>query len=108
MRLISRAEEQHYLDSIRDARAEAERVRTLNAELLDRLMKAQGTAPAKPLAKRPTDRITEVIGDVAGSNHQLRKQLGAFARLALADKKDEDEIVHALLHWGDDDGGTPE
>lgn len=70
-------------------------------------LKAAGAEPANiqraPLEKKPTDRVMEVIADIAGSNATLRKQLGAYARRERANKTDDDEIVNTLLHWTDED-----
>lgn len=84
------------------------------AALLDKYhqLKLSGFAPlaeVRPaLVQRPPDRVTEVITDVAGNNAALRRQLGAFARAQRLAREDEDDIVHDILHWGEDDGGTAE
>lgn len=108
MRLISRAEEAALVARAERAEAEAERLRTSNATLLDALLQRKPDQPVTPLPKRQRDPVLEAIGDVAGSNATLRKHLGVWSRQQRADKVPDDEIVHELLNWPDDDRGVPE
>jgi hypothetical protein len=105
VRLISQREESALVARAERAEAESERLRDANATLLDTLLHQKNPAP---LTARKPDRVLEVIADVAGSNHALRKQLGSYARGQRADGVSEDDIVRGLLHWGDDDQGVAE
>lgn len=109
MRLISAAEEAALHARAERAESEADRLRTQNAQLLSTVLslKGKGATDQTPLPKT-TDRVSEVIADVAGPNHALRRQLGAWARQQRADKVDEDQIIKGLFNWPDDDSGVPE
>ena len=69
---------------------------------------AEAPTPIKALPKRSADPVAEVIADVAGSNHALRRQLGAFARAQKRDGMTDEDITHKLLNWDDDDQGISE
>ena len=81
------------------------RLSQANADLLATVLSLKASGAAVPVApvKRPTDRVLEVIADVAGSNAPLRSMLGRYARQERAKKVDDDKIIKTLMHWPDAD-----